>query len=106
MSITDSLRLGIVATPIAVILAWGVVRLRRGRAAVLAAIEREGYEVVRIERRVLRQGPLFWTTTRSQSVYRVVARDVSGREHMGWARWGRTWLFTRDSLELRWEKQS
>ena len=104
MSPADLYVLAVVATPIALLVYWGLVRLRRGRAAVRAAIERDGLNVVRIERRVLRQGPLFWTTTGSQSVYRVVARDASGREHTAWARWGRTWLFTPDSLELRWER--
>ena len=63
-----------------------------------------GTEVVRIQRRVVRQGPLFWTTSRSQSVYHVVARDASGRERAVWARWGRSWLFAPDLIELRWER--
>ena len=104
MSATDLVLLAVLVSPILLVSAWGVVRLRRGRLAVRAAIEREGYQIVRMEHRLIRQGPLFWTTTRSQSVYHVVARDASGREHTAWARWGRTWLFTPDTLELRWER--
>src|SRR5262245_17103124 len=104
MIAADALLVALAVSPILLLLAWGVVRLRRGRSAVRAAIERGGYEVVRIEHRLLRQGPLFWTTTRSQSVYHIVARDANGRERTVWARWGRTWLLTPDSLELRWER--
>ena len=104
MSATDVLRVALIVSPILLLVAWGVARLRRARLEVRAAIEREGYQIVRMEYRLFRQGPLFWTTTRSQAVYHVVARDASGREHTAWARWGRTWLFAPDALELRWER--
>lgn len=104
MSARDVLLIALAVSPILLLSALGVVRLRRGRSEVRAAIEREGYEIVRMERRMFRQGPLFWTTTNSQIVYHVVARNASGRERTVWARWGRTWLFTPDLLELRWER--
>jgi len=104
VSLAELLVLGVVVVPIALLLSWGVVRLRRGQSEIRAAIERDGFEIVRMEHRVFRQGPMFWTTTRSQSVYRVVARDASGRERTAWARWGRTWLFARDALELQWDQ--
>ena len=94
----------VVAAPIVAILAWGVVRLRRGRAAICASLERAGYNVVSMEHRVIRQGPLFWTTTKSQVVYRVVVRDADGRHRHGWARWGRRWWLNPDTLELRWDE--
>jgi hypothetical protein len=104
VSLAELLVLGVVVVPIALLLSWGVVRLRRGQSEIRAAIERDGFEIVRMEHRVFRQGPMFWTTTRSQSVYRVVARDASGRERTAWARWGRPWLFARDALELQWDQ--
>jgi hypothetical protein len=84
--------------------AWGIVRVRRARSAVRALLERDGYVVNRIERRVFRQGPLFWTTTRSQIVYRVIVSDTHGRHRAGWARWGRAWLPEPDTLELQWDE--
>jgi hypothetical protein len=98
-----ALILAAILAPIGVLVLWGVARLRRGRSAVRAALERDGYEIVRIDHRVVRQGPLWPTTTRSQNVYRVVVRDASGRERTVWARWGKTWLLARDTVELRWD---
>jgi len=91
------------ALPIAIV-AWGVVRLRRTRRTVCASLERDGYHIVRIERRVLRQGPLFWTSTPSQVVYRLTVLDTSGRQRTGWARWGRRWLPNPDALKLWWDQ--
>jgi hypothetical protein len=89
--------------PVAALVAWGIFRVRRARTAVRALLEREGYIVNRIERRLFRQGPLFWTTTRSQIVYRVIVSDTRGQHRTAWARWGRTWLPKPDTLELRWD---
>jgi hypothetical protein len=50
----------VVAVPfiaIVAILAWGVLRFRRGPAATRVALESAGYEVVQMERRIVRQGP-------------------------------------------------
>ena len=94
----------IVAAPVVAMVAWGVVRLRRGRAAIRASLERAGYRVVSMQHRIIRQGPLFWTTTRSQVVYRVVVSDADGRQRTGWARWGRRWLPNPDTLDLCWDE--
>lgn len=91
------------ALVIASIVVLGVVRLVRSRSTVRQALEREGYTVTRMERRVIRQGPFLWTTTNSQVVYRVLVRDRTGHDRTVWARWGRTWLPRPDQLELRWE---
>jgi hypothetical protein len=42
---------GVLGAPVA----WGVLRRRRGRAAIHVALERTGYEVVQMERRLFRQ---------------------------------------------------
>jgi hypothetical protein len=89
---------------VAALVAWGIARVRRARTAVRAFLEHDGYIVNRIERRLFRQGPLFWTTTRSQIVYRIIVSDTRGRHRTGWARWGRTWLPKPDTLELRWDE--
>ena len=89
---------------IVAIAAWGVVRLRRGRAAIQAVLEREGYEVLQMERRIVRQGPFWWTTTPAQIVFRVLVLEPNGRQRTVWARWGRRWLPEPDTLELRWDQ--
>lgn len=92
-----------IVTMIFALYAWGLVRLRRARAAIRAELARSGYDIVEMQHRIVRLGPLFWTTTRSQVVYRIVVRDAAGRRRAGWTRWGRTWLMKPDTLELRWD---
>jgi hypothetical protein len=83
--------------------AWGIIRLVRARASIHESLEREGYTVLRVQRRIVRQGPFLWTTTSSQGVYRVRVRDRAGHHRTVWVRWGRRWLPRPDQLELRWE---
>jgi hypothetical protein len=81
-----------------------VVRLRRSRAIVRAALERAGYDVLEMNYRYLRFGPFFslWNTSRAQDVYRVLVRHrVSGAEETVWARWGRSWITASKKLEFR-----
>jgi hypothetical protein len=85
---------------------WGISRLVRARASIRDSLERDGYTVLRMQRRILRQKPLFWTTTSAQVVYRVLVRDRDGRDRTVWARWGRTWLARSDQLELHWKDKS
>lgn len=92
----------LIGTGIIAIVIGGVVRIRKGRAAIQTTLNRDGYSVVTMQYRVFRQGPLFWTTTRSQIVYRVLVCDGEGRQHILWARWGRSWLPERDRVDLRW----
>jgi hypothetical protein len=89
---------------IAAAASWGLVRARRARRAVRLALQERGWRVLQLERRVLRQGPLFWTSTPSQFVFRaLVSRDDDGHApRTAWARWGRTWLPGPDRLEIRW----
>jgi hypothetical protein len=93
----------VVVAPILVLVAWGLARVRRAHREVRAALDDGGYAVVRMEQRLFRLGPLFWTTARGQIVYRVIVCDNGGRQRSGWARWGRTWLTRPDTLELRWD---
>ena len=104
LTTTDAVVLMVVLTPILLLLLWGVVRLRQGRAAVRAALARDHYDIVRMQFRWFSQGPFFWTTMRAEVVYRLLVRDQAGRERTGWARWGRRWPFAPDALELRWDE--
>jgi hypothetical protein len=78
-------------------------RLQRARAAIRAALEQAGYDVLQMEYRHFRLG-LFslWNTSRSQDVYRVMVRDRSTGEQLTvWARYGRSWLASPVKLEFR-----
>jgi hypothetical protein len=96
--------LAVLLSPIAALWIWGVIRLRRARRAIHDAVEREGLRLIAMRGRWVRQGPFFWTTTRSQMVYRLTAEDEANQRRTGWARWGRTWLFRPDRLELKWDE--
>src|SRR5262249_51163926 len=86
--------------------AWGLAQIRRGRGEIRGEIERSGYEVVKMNHRYLRLGPFcMWNSSRSQLVYRVIAREESTRrEGIVWARWGRRWYWDPDTLELKWQE--
>ena len=99
----DRALLLVIVTPIAALVLWGIVRLGQARTAIRASLEAEGLESLQV-RRSFRHGPFAGTTSRGHAVYRVAARDKSGRERRGWARWGRAWLTNPDVLEMRWEE--
>jgi hypothetical protein len=103
-TISDWVLLAIICSPIAALYAVGIARMRHARSAVQLALRKSGFEIVRLKQRFLRQGPFFFHGYRSDIVYRVTARDAQGRERAGWARWGRIWVFGRDSLEVRWDE--
>lgn len=100
---TDALVLAVLLSPIAALYAWAIARVRRARADIRQNLSAAGYQVVELQRRLLRFGPFTWWSVRSHVVYRVRARDAEGRLRTVWARWGRTWLFSPDTLELRWD---
>ncbi len=101
----DLVALALLIGPVvALFVTWGLVRVRRARAAIRAAVEVTGSRIVRMQYRALRLGPLFWTTTRGHVVYRLVVREPDGGQRTGWARWGRRWLLEPDTLEMRWDQ--
>ena len=86
------------------LLAWGMLRMRKSRVIVRAALEKAGYDVLELQYRHLRLGPFFslWETSRGQAVYRVALRERStGLDATVWARWGRPWPLAPDRLEFR-----
>ena len=100
---TDVVVLIVLLSPIAALYAWGIARARRARADIRERLGAAGYQVVELQRRLLRLGPFTRWSMRSHVVYRVLARDREGRLRTVWARWGRVWLFARDTLEFRWD---
>lgn len=99
----DAIILIAVLSPIAALYAWGIARARSARGHIRAALIAAGYDVVDLQRRLVRFGPFTWWSVHSHVVYRVRARDREGRLRTVWARWGRVWLFSPDTLEFRWD---
>jgi hypothetical protein len=103
LTASDWLVLALICSPIAALWIWGVLRIRQARVAVRAALGGSGFQIVGLKRRFFRIGPFLPGRLRSGVVYRITARDATGRERKGWAAWGRSWAFTQDKLELRWD---
>ena len=84
---------------------WGLQLRRRTRREVRTEIERHGCKVLEMKSRFFKLGPFsMWNSSRTQSVYRVVVQENTGRERIVWARSGRRWFWNRDTLELKWEQ--
>jgi hypothetical protein len=101
---------GAYATIPVAITVWGIVRIRHARRFIQEALERDGYQILRFKRRLVRLGPFGFrhyatiTATGKGSVYyRVDVLDREYRPRVVWARWGRASLFAPDQLELRWD---
>ena len=61
------------------------------------------YRIIRQERRFFK-GPYFWTSTKGQTVYRVVLEDPDGNKRSGWVRCGSWWFgLLSDKVEVRWD---
>ena len=89
------------------VVAWGLGQLKRARREISEEIERRGGKVLAMNHRHLRLGPFsLLDTSRSQIVYRVVVQEMSGRERIVWARWGRRWFWNPDTLEMKWQDET
>jgi hypothetical protein len=72
--------------------------------AILKRWAREnGLRIINKERRSFFRGPFFWTSSKSQVVYRVEAEDRRGTRRMGWVRIGGFFWPFSDKVEVRWD---
>lgn len=75
--------------------------------AVPAALDRwaagAGYRILRKEHRTFFKGPFFWTTSRSQVVYRVLVEGPKGEKRQAWVRIGGFWWPWTRRIEVRWD---
>ena len=59
-------------------------------------------DILEVEERYFQTGPFkWWTTGRSQVVYRAIVRDSSGKEQLAWVRCG-SWFIGGKQVEVRW----
>lgn len=62
--------------------------------------------VVHKEARDFLRGPMFWSTAKGQTVYRITVRDQNGIERSGWIRCGGRWTgLHSDKVEVRWDSE-
>ena len=67
--------------------------------------QREGFQLLAVERRYMRRGPFFWTTSKGQEVFFVQVLDLqSGQVRPAWVRVGGWWRgLLSDQVDVRWE---
>jgi hypothetical protein len=65
-----------------------------------------GFRIIESSYRNLVRGPFFWTTSKGQTVYRVIVEDATGQRRSGWVRCG-SWLLGlwSDSVQVRWDDE-
>ncbi|HYF64291.1 MAG TPA: hypothetical protein VD886_15825 [Herpetosiphonaceae bacterium] len=60
--------------------------------------------IVSKEARSFLRGPMFWSTAKGQTVYRITVSDQQGRRRDGWIRCGGRWMgLHSDHVEVRWD---
>jgi hypothetical protein len=63
-----------------------------------------GLTIVAKESRTFLRGPMFWTTSKGQTVYRITVRDHYGSQRTGWIRCGGRWMgLYSDKVDVRWD---
>ena len=92
----------IVIAVVAVIsLAW---QKSRSEALIDGWARANGLIIVAKESRAFLRGPMFWTTSKGQTVYRITVRDQYGSQRTGWIRCGGRWMgLYSDKVDVRWD---
>jgi hypothetical protein len=67
------------------ILAW---HFRRSKEMVERWAAANAFEIIAMERRLLRVGPFFWRRSRGHEVFYIVVRNARGEQHMAYVRTG------------------
>jgi hypothetical protein len=53
------------------------------------------------------RGPFFWSTSRSQAIYRVTVQDSAGTQRSAWVRVGSYWWGVMEKkVEARWDDET
>ncbi len=95
---------GLIILPVLALVVLSVAwHFTRSRSLLEQWATENGYRILTSDYRVLK-GPLFWTSSRDQTVYRVTVRSREGVVRSGWVRCGSWWfgLFS-NKTEVRWD---
>lgn len=76
----------------------------RSRSILQGWADENGFRLIESRYRWIARGPFFWTTSKSQAVYRITVEDAQGQRRTGWARCG-TWLggLWSRRVDVRWD---
>jgi hypothetical protein len=77
----------------------------RSTSVLEAWARRNGYRIVAQDYRSFFKGPFFWTSSKSQTVYRITVEDGHGNLRSGWVRCG-GWFFGlwSDHADVQWDE--
>jgi hypothetical protein len=66
-----------------------------------------GYRIIEAKYAYFFKGPFFWTSSKGQTVYRVIVEDEAGLTRSGWVRCG-SWAFgvLSDQVQARWDDEA
>lgn len=89
----------------AVVIASLVWQTARSRELLDGWAQREGLQLLQVERRYMRRGPFFWSTSKGQEVFFVQVLDSrSGQVRPAWVRVGGWWRgLLSDQVDVRWD---
>ncbi len=98
------IEIGFIALVVGLPVAYVIGTYRRAGRMLSQWAARNGYRIIESERRYIRKGPFFWTSSNNQIIYRVTIQDAYGNTHRGWVRCGSyLWGPWKDELDVRWE---
>ena len=91
----------LVAVLVVASIAW---RVSRSKSLLHEWAAEHGFRLIDYEYRWFVRGPFFWTTSKSQTVYRVTVEDGRGSIRKGWVRCG-SWLagLWSRQVDVRWD---
>jgi hypothetical protein len=79
-------------------------QMHRTRAILEDWAMRQGYQILEKRHAWFWKGPFFWTTSKSQVVFRILVRDSAGSLREGWVRCGSWWGGRlSDDVEATWD---
>jgi hypothetical protein len=82
-------------------IAW---QFSRSKSILQSWADEHGLRLIDARYRWIARGPFFWTTSKSQTVYRITVEDAQGHRRTGWARCG-SWLggLWSRRVDVRWD---
>lgn len=99
----ENLLIPVVLVPLAILLL--IVEFTRPIAILNQWASENRFAILNSERRYIRRGPFFWTTSRGQVVYYVRVQAETGEIKSGWVRCGNWWLGVFvNQAEVRWDE--
>jgi hypothetical protein len=94
----------LIIIPIVIAMLW--FHMARSRSLLRQWADGNGYRIVKSSYRTAWRGPFAWTSSKGQTVYRVIVQDPAGNHRTGWVRCGGYLVgLLSDQVEARWDDE-